>query len=597
MPTPTYDIDLNFSPVDTIFTNGEKGIALSPVGEVTVLAEPVMVDSEQVTVNTGVLPTGTYHVSRWFQWGEGIYDLKLFFAASGSIQFGSETPIAVSAHIPFIGRVAVPDGVIRVNAVLNHVAVGETVFFAFQLYRQDRILYLSSSDKWVYDSVPMSDSALTPAVDPRMLLPILSVSPNWNAGVTERIAYLTDVMASETGVEQRRMLRKWPRRQFELEFIRQGKNRTFLDSFFVNIGRSEFLFPLWHEQFRPDGGLSTSTETCQFPTGTLAIREFEVGDLVLVTAGDPFDDEMLEVAAVNTATDVIAWRASPSRNWGAGTKIVPLRKARIVNKPTQAAPTDNVGVFRVQVDLVDPDDRFNPSWGYCVPLWRFKVQRSDQLDIGYERQTYVVDNDTGPVVYSDPGRRTTVDTRVSVVTMGREVMVALRQFIGAASGRAKRFWMPSHTTDLTPVSNLGGSFVDVVPTRVSEFDNAPQTARKYIGITLNDGSPMIYRAVTGSQLTGYPKVERLTLDRDVPPIMLSQVASVNFVIPSRFDQDSFEFHHLVDDSAAVRMNAVTQSTEATGMPAIECALTSKIYPTMHGDSMHLSMSITSAELY
>lgn len=599
MPTPTYDIELNFSPVNAIFTNGEKGIGLTPIENVTILAEPVTSSGEQVTTNVGTLSAGTYYVSRWFQFGEGIYDLKLFFSASGSIQFGTEPPITVTAHTPYIGRVAVGDGNIRVNVVLNHVAVGEVLFFAFQVYRQDRIVYLSHSDEWLYDTLPMGDASLVQPVDPRMLLPVLAVAPNWEAGITERVAYLTDVMVSETGVEQRRTLRKWPRRQFEVEFIRQGKNRVRLDTFFANIGRQVFLFPLWHEQFRPTAGVPIAVEVCQFPAGTLSLREFKVTDIVLITAGDPDDYELLEVAAINTTLDRITWRDGPMRNWGQGTKLVPLRRAQIINKATQAAPTDSVGIFRAQVDLVDPDDRFNPSWGYCVPLWRFKAQRSDQLDIGYERQDYVVDNDTGPVVYTDPGKRVAIDTRFSVIARGRAMMVALRQFIGAARGRAKRFWIPSMTTDLVPTSNLGGASIDIAPSGAADYIENVQWARKYIGIYFNDGSPTIYRAVLGVQPLGEPRItgERLLLDRDVPPIQLAQVASIQFVIPSRFDQDSFEFHHLVDESAAVRLNAVTQSADGTGMPAIECSLTSKIYPVVHSDSMDFSMGIAGAKLH
>lgn len=595
-----YDIPLDFSPVNAIFVSGEKGVALSPSEYVYVGGEQVYVDSQEVWIRTTTLATGTYYVSRWIEVGEGIYDLKLFFPVNGTIQFGSEPPISIKARTAFVGRVALPDGPFRINIVLNHVAIYETLFFAFQLYRQDRSYYLSSADGWRYNIHPMSDAELEAASDPRLALPVLPVSPNWAKGIVERISYLTEVLSSEKGVEQRRSLRKWPRRQFELEYVRDAENRTRLDTFFTNIARREFLFPLWHEQFRPTAGIPAGTVYCSFPSGTLALREFQPNDVVLISNGDPNQYELSVVLSTDHASDTITFKSPVVGDWAPGSKLVPLRKALVINKATQAAPTDNVGIFRAQIDLVDPDDRFTPSWGYCVPLWRFKVQRSDQLDIGYSTVDYQVDNETGPLAFYDTSKDSTVDTRFSSIAFGRETLVALRQFFAAARGRAKRFWFPSFTSDLILASDIEGSdHIDVNPNGVADYVYSVRSARKFIGIFFDDGSPTIYREVrsVGVIGEGRPTAERIYLTKDVPPITKSLVTRIQFVVPSRFDQDRFELQHLVDSGGAVRVNLVTRSTEDAGMPPIECSLTSRVYPVESIEEMHGSLFITGGKLH
>ena len=57
-------------------------------------------------------------------------------------------------------------------------------------------------------------------------LPVWTIRPNWKGGILERLEWLTDVLASDTGVEQRRSVRPTPRRSFEITVNPTRNERT-----------------------------------------------------------------------------------------------------------------------------------------------------------------------------------------------------------------------------------------------------------------------------------------------------------------------------------------------------------------------------------
>lgn len=49
-------------------------------------------------------------------------------------------------------------------------------------------------------------------------LPVWTISPDWSDGITETLEWLTGLLASPIGAEQRFGLRLTPRRSFEMTF-------------------------------------------------------------------------------------------------------------------------------------------------------------------------------------------------------------------------------------------------------------------------------------------------------------------------------------------------------------------------------------------
>ena len=62
-----------------------------------------------------------------------------------------------------------------------------------------------------------------------MALPLWTFPPNWNSPIKETLEWLTDVLQSPSGAEQRRALRLAPRRSFTFEVLVHQAQRTRAD--------------------------------------------------------------------------------------------------------------------------------------------------------------------------------------------------------------------------------------------------------------------------------------------------------------------------------------------------------------------------------
>ncbi|MBN0084789.1 hypothetical protein JTL67_35465, partial [Pseudomonas aeruginosa] len=69
--------------------------------------------------------------------------------------------------------------------------------------------------------------------------------PDWADGVQESLEWLTELLTSTSGVEQRRSLRLSPRRSFEAEFYAEGRERVLLDLSLAGWGGRIWALPVW----------------------------------------------------------------------------------------------------------------------------------------------------------------------------------------------------------------------------------------------------------------------------------------------------------------------------------------------------------------
>ena len=532
------------APYAASFTNGEKGVGRFSAG------------------------AGSHRFTRRFkQERSGLFMIKMWASGATVVRIGAtESTLIKQLDVPankvILTQVYLPAGDIRVDTWVENASVGSTVGFGMLVFHPDRVLYASDNEGWVYSvGTTVPDGEIPTLAESN--LPVFSFLPNWSDGITERVQYLTDIPTSETGSEQRRSIRRRPRREFDVSFLRSGAQRARLDAFMLGIGVRKFWMPMWHEQYRPATGVAGSTVS--FPTGTLQYREFRVGDKVLATAGDPDTFEVLTVQSLNYDTDVLTWVNAPLKTWPAGSRIIPLRRARITDQTTLAAPTSDVGTTSLRFVLTDPDVRFGASWGHFSPVWTFKINRSESFSFQFDRMTYSLDNSVGPVEIVDPADDPMITMRSGVLLRGRQELVAMRRFMDIAEGRAGRFYMPTGMRDIEPAGDtFGGLTLDAKPAGYSEYLTRLLGARTIISLRTLDGMGPHYRYIQSVERVG--DVERFTLDEALPVLDRSQVSRIEFMVPSRFDQDGFELFHRVDNAAAVTMSVVTRSVDGTGMP-------------------------------
>jgi hypothetical protein len=571
------------------FTSGEKVLS------------PVLI---------GTTPGRAQHyLARWLHFTPGPHVLRLSCKDAATVWLGDS-----GKSLSMIAAVTSDDGVVEINFnvqtagvlrlqfMLHNIGLNvDQTYVIFSIKSNGRTVYLSTADKWSASTSVIADEDVEPIGDARRFLPVFSFQPNWKNGILERLVYLTDVISSDHDSEQRRMLRLHPRRTFEMSFMREGLDRATLDNFVLAHGSRHFLAPLWHEQFRVNVPMPAGSTSFTVPAGTASEREFLPGSLVLVIAKDVRAYEVATVLSV--VGDVITFEQGLTLSWGSDVRMVPLRESRLDDIGQMRNHTDRVGELTLRIAIRDTESYTpTPSWSHFVPLFRFDVDRNGTVDIDHERKVFRIDNQVGKDNVFDPGHVDRVKTKVRAQLHGRSKVWQMRKFIAAARAKAIRFWAPSFTHDIVLAQDIGGDVIEVLPSGFFDATMNRQDSRVLIRVDFADGRPPLYRKVISVErvgLIGPPwrcDTERLTLDESLPPLPRDWVERVSFMIPTRFDQDTFEFKHHVDDSAVVETSLVFKSAEIDNMPPIELVATSYTYPIVSSEGVSVGVSLLSGSL-
>lgn len=546
--TPVIEFDVP-PPYDTLAIYGEKALAVhSPIDEAPARTNFYLTTWADLEGGEYLLRVVAVQASSWATSITQNNPRVFFYTKRDS---GSQ-----------VALVHLPRGRQRIDILLSNLSLAPAeCWVAFSLWRQDKLVYASEASSWVFDTVPVLDADVPDAGDRRLRLPVFSFLPNWKQGLNERVTYSTEVLSSETDSEQRRSLRVIPRRSIEATFLRQKTLRSRLDVFLSSIGKNQFLMPMWHEQYHLTETLGL---TLVFPAGTLALREFRSLSLALVFGKDPGAYEILQVSAVNLGTDTIEFASAPAGTWGDGSRITPLRVARILESPTMGNITDAVATstIRFQIDDAEPQ-WFDPAWNTDPYLFNFKINRALNVSIGYERPSaYSMQYEYGPIDVFDSEQKGRLTLRAGLTLRGRAQVLAFRKFIAMTRGRAVRFWLPTGTTDIYCVGEtISGTTLDIKSIGFTDYFKTAQAFRMAIVITPKDGSfaPTYHEIESFEEVSG--TVERLTLTEALPSISVGSIRAVSFLMAARFDQDAFELHHHVDDSAAVQTSVVFRTAD------------------------------------
>lgn len=548
----------------------------------------------------------TYYLAKWMPFFEGGEYLIRCVAEDASLWLSTqERDNSRSIHFtkrdsgPQEATIFLPRGRQRFDIILTNVSVAADAasrcFLAFSIWKAGKLIYASSAAGWVFDQTKIADADVPALGDWRLDLPVFTVLPNWANPVIERIAYSTEILPSEADIEQRRALRAQPRRSFEAAFARHDAVRSRIDNFIVGLGKNLCLVPVWHEQYPLQAPLGS---TLTFPADTVEKREFRSAGLCLAMGKNPSNYEVLVIDEVDYGTDTISFVTPPVKTWGVGDRITPLLLARILDNPSMNNPTDRVGLVSLRFTIDDAEPvLFAPSWGYCSPVFRFRVDRGTDISFGYDRSTaFVTADDTGAIDVYDPEQRQRITVRAGMQLCGRDEVVAFRKFIDMARGRAIRFWMPSFTADMQAITDINADYIDVRGAGFFDYLRSQQEFRNWIAIEYSDGRPTIYREIDSfEKLTD--SIDRVNLKLDVALSEVEAISRISFMLPVRFDQDGFELHHLVDDSSAVLTTVAVRTADLYEMEPIDCGTTSLTYPLESIDAVDIGFVVFGAQLW
>lgn len=384
--------------------------------------------------------------------------------------------------------------------------------------------------------------------------PVWSIRPNWRGGVLERLEWLTDVLTSTTGVEQRRALRVSPRRYMEITVNPTHNERSFLDMVLHKMGSDEWLLPLWFDQAKLSADAELGDSRIEFDN---TYREFLTGGFALLYQ-DAFTWEVISVSGQDD--DGLDLDVVLDGDWSAGAKVYPLRLARLSAETSADALTTTVGESVLLFQVIEPNDYDETIPDDLtfegMPVLATPPNRSQSITTDHTRMSSERDNRTGIPYRTDPAGRAFQIQGHSWIKQGRQAQAEFREFLYWLRGRQRALWLPSFNQDFVVSRNsaLASTNLDIEKIGYAYAGGGEIIPGRDVAL-INGVTPARFTALGAPQAAGE---ERLRVGAGLAAAVVAGVPG-SFLSPVRLNQDTVEIMHYADTDGAMECSLTFQS--------------------------------------
>lgn len=370
--------------------------------------------------------------------------------------------------------------------------------------------------------------------------------------IEERLAFLTQIIPSRTGLEQRIRQRGYPRQSFRISYRLEGRDRRKAVLRLMDWQGRSFGIPLREQGVQLTADASATDTVSVYTT---EYSDFREGGLAVVFLDqDTFD--VLEIDTITATT--IQFTSNLQNSYLAGHLVMPVRTAELPTTVSGQRYAVNVEDLTLLWTVLDNEVNLASVAGFSS--YDGKVLFDDpNIVIGdtkpeeFRFRVYDTDAETGLTerqIIWDQNKRI---HQKAFVAITREAAWKLRQVLFAIRGRQVSFYIPTFADDLLVTANLTASAnkMDVEHVGYVRFaqDRLPKNV---IRVTFTDGTTL--ERVVLSSVEVDSDTERLSLD-DVWPSTKTpeEVERVEFYELVRFDTDEFVLLH--SQVGRVSMNA------------------------------------------
>lgn len=385
---------------------------------------------------------------------------------------------------------------------------------------------------------------------------IWPVTPDWSSSVQETLSWLSDVMvASATAVSQHRGLRIGPRRSFIFELLADGQERRVADMLLAGH-RGAWLLPIW-----PDVQVvGAHAEAAEFIACKTPGFDFVAGGKALLWAAV----NRWEIVQIDTVEALgLALAAPLVGDWPAGTRLYPLRRARVQDSAEEILRTDTTSRRGIAFDIAEACDwpaLVSPTTYLSHLVLDVRPDESDDPTASYAGLLQTVDYDTSlPVVHDLPGLALRAQ-QSHWKLWSRAEHTWFRSLLYTLGGRRTPIWVPSFASDLKPVAAVaGGSTALSVEWAGYTLFGKDKANRKDVCIELIDGTKH-YRRITNAVEVGDTETLTLSASLDGASVAPGKIRAISFMALSTLASDEVEIEHTTDQDG--------EATSTTGWQAV-----------------------------
>lgn len=376
---------------------------------------------------------------------------------------------------------------------------------------------------------------------------------DWSKPVNESLQWLTNILQSSSGHEQRRSLRLAPRIGYEADLLLYEQERQYFENIIVGWFDRTFAVPVWnHQQWLKTahnaGGLVIYCDTTH--------RDYRSNRLAILRGETAFDNETVEVESV--LPDRLILKRPLIKNWSAGTCLSPALTAQLEVAPSMIKRTDRMMRTRVIFNVVEQVDYSQTPLSTIYrtyPVLTEKPNETNDLTHSHERLIQSLDNSTGRFLKVDTARAAFQVYQYAWMTHGREQQASLKNLFYSLRGSQKAIWVPTFSDDLTVLSNnvsttnsLMIAFCGYTRFSLNEL------SKRDIRIELKNGQILYRRIVAAAELS--TTEELIELDQNFDNVNKNTVVSISFMSLCRLSSDTVNIEH-INDSDGIAKCAVT----------------------------------------
>lgn len=361
--------------------------------------------------------------------------------------------------------------------------------------------------------------------------------PDWQRPVVERLEWRTDVLTSYRGEEQRRALRRAPRRYAEFYTGDTQSSRRVMETALYGWGARIWALPLWWDGCETTSLVGAGGTIVYAPTVT---RDFEVGEPAILYS-DWKTYETVEVAQI--FSDRLVLQRPTLAAWPEGTRLYPAKSARI-DGAVDLERWDGAATFQRMRWVFEAAADYTADAGTAThngyPVLELRPNWVEAPSIAYDRKLAIFDAGVGLRSIEDEAMMPFTTQRQRHTFTSRADVDAWRKRLYALRGKQGAMYVPTWTRDFVVVSLItsNATAIDVEKTEHSSLIGQ-SPSRRDIRIQLSTGQ-VFYRSITGSvELT--ETTERLNINAALGiQIQPEQVEVVSYLSLVRLDSDGVD---------------------------------------------------------
>lgn len=364
---------------------------------------------------------------------------------------------------------------------------------------------------------------------------------DWANGVSESLAWHTDILQSQTGHEQRRSLRLSPRLTLDVDLLLHQRERTLFDLTIVGWSSKTFVIPLWFYQSHLRQDIANNSLKIACNTANMPYADYQY--VMLVKSA--FEYEVAEVHSVNDGQIILK---RPLQNaWTVGTHLYPAVSAFIRQQPQLKKRNSETMRTSVQFQALDTvghvkNEPKNIDYFLDYPVLNLAPNEQNDLTHSYQRLQQQLDNVSGRPLLVDIANASFMLYQYRWFLQDIEQHEQFYAWLNLLNGRQKAVWIPTFSDDLQLASTIQSASknLDILYCGYTKFAQN-QTGRQHILITLKTGE-RLYHKIIDSQELG--QIERLTVATAFAQnIAINDILNIQFISLCRLNNDNVNIQH------------------------------------------------------